>query len=225
MNIDAKALSLIELLKDADNNEEKMVEKFIEFAIKDNAIHNDIYRGLWQIYKVHIDNPVSKSQACSALKILRICTEHSKSHLVKEEETLRKMTLSEIKNSTSPDYNLIKEEIKAWEKVTHHDYEGKLDINDHLFKLMIGLLENFGTKDMGWQCAAEQFINTIFIIKGLEAYKKGELFLHCLIKKYTNNHDGIIQEIEKELGGRDILEIDINESFIEGTVNPSQEML
>jgi len=52
--------------------------------------------------------------------------------------------------------------------------------------MIVSMVKAFGTDDAGWNCAAEQLINTIFSMKSVKAYKKAELFYHCLLKKMSS---------------------------------------
>ena len=133
------------------------------------------------------------------------------------------MALNELK-STNADFLLIREMIKAWEKIIslkkEHDPK---KVDDFIFKLMIHIIKQFGTDDVEWNCTAEQYLNTLFEIKQLKAYKKAELFLHSLIKKISSEHDDEIERVEAELHQRDDIEID--ETLFSNNMNFSQFML
>lgn len=66
---------------------------------------------------------------------------------------------------------LVNEEIKAWEKVVLHHKDLKEKGDTFLFSMMVELVKQFGTKDSEWNCAIEQFINSLFAVKNLKAYK------------------------------------------------------
>ena len=157
------------------------------------------------------------------MKILRIAAEHTQNILVKEEEKLKELTLKELQLD-DPDFLLINEEIKAWEKVTIHSKDDDQDqIDKYLFSLMIEIVKNFGTNNPEWISAAEQFMNTLFVVKQLKAYKKAELFLHSLIKRFSSDQDNIIEKIEKDI--MDHEEIEIDDTFIDGNLDVNQAML
>lgn len=59
-------------------------------------------------------------------------------------------------------------------------------IDKFIFSMIVSMVKAFGTDDAGWNCAAEQLINTIFSMKNVKAYKKAELFYHCLLKKMSS---------------------------------------
>ena len=52
MSLDKRAFALIELLKDADSNEEACVEEFLSLAVKNKAIPGDIYKALMRVFKM-----------------------------------------------------------------------------------------------------------------------------------------------------------------------------
>ena len=165
---------------------------------------------------------MKNKNARAALKILRIATENDDNILSKEEEQLKEMTLKELK-SHETDFLLVNEQIKAWEKVLLHQKDAKEKGDAFLFSVMVELVKQFGTKDSEWNWAIEQFINTLFAVKHLKAYKKVELLLHSLIKKMSSDQDSIIDEIENEI--RDREEIEIDSSLFDRDLKFSENML
>jgi len=222
MGLDQRAFALIELLKDADASEEVCVEEFLSLAVRENVMSGDIYKALWKIFKMCNNTAVEKQNARAALKILRIATEHNQNILSKEEDTLKEHTLKEL-DSVDTDFLLINEQIKAWEKLILHQKESGPKIDEFLFSIMIKLVKQFGTENPEWNCAAEQFINSLFVIKQLKAYKKAELFLHSLIKKISSEQDDVIDQIEAEIQEREDIEID--ESLFDRELKFNQYML
>lgn len=154
---------------------------------------------------------MKNKNAKAALKILRIATENDDNILSKEEEQLKEMALKELK-SHETDFLLVREQIKAWEKVVLRQKD-KEKGDTFLFSVMVELVKQFGTKDPEWNCVIEQFINTLFAVKQLKSYKKVELLLHSLMKKLSSEQDNIIEQIENEI--RDREEIDIDETLFD----------
>ncbi|CAI2367540.1 unnamed protein product [Moneuplotes crassus] len=223
LNLTNRAFALIELLKDADSSEEACVEEFLTCAVRKKVISNDIYKALWKIFTECSSTIVEKKNGCAALKILRIATEHHQNCLESQEDTLKERTINELKSSNA-DFILISEMIKSWEKInTLRKQRNEREVDDFILKLMIQIIKQFGTEDVEWNCAAEQFLNSLFELKDLKAYKKAELFVHSLIKKISLDHEPEIERIEEELYQREDIEID--ETLFNSNLNFSQFML
>jgi predicted Zn-dependent protease len=109
----------------------------------------DIYKALWKIFKMCNNTPIEKKNARAALKILRIATENNQNILSKEEEQLKELTLKEL-DSLDTDFLLVKEQIKAWEKLIQHQKDSDSKIDEYLFPLMLKIIKQFGTKDTEW---------------------------------------------------------------------------
>lgn len=182
----------------------------------------EIYKALWKIFKMCNTTQQEKKNARAALKILRIATEHNQSLLSKEEDQLKDLTLKELR-SPETDFLLVSEQIKAWERVIKHQRDENPKVDEFIFSVMISLIKQFGSENVEWNCAAEQFMNSLFVIKELKAYKKAELFLHSLIKKISSEQDDVIEKIEQEIHERDDIEID--ETLFSGNINFNQYML
>ena len=131
------------------------------------------------------------------------------------------MALKELK-SHETDFLLVREQIKAWEKVVLRQKD-KEKGDTFLFSVMVELVKQFGTKDPEWNCVIEQFINTLFAVKQLKSYKKVELLLHSLMKKLSSEQDNIIEQIENEI--RDREEIDIDETLFDWNLKFNENML
>lgn len=223
MQLHNRAFALIELLKDADSSEEACVEEFLTLAVRKKVISKQIYEALWKIFKECATTPIEKRNGCAALKILRIATEHNQNCLENQEEKLKERTITELK-SQNADFLLICEMIKAWEKITKLKRErNEKEVDIFIFKLMTSIITQFGTEDVEWNCVAEQYLNSLFELKDLKAYKKAELFMHSLIKKISRDHEPEIDRIEEELYNREDIEID--ESLFNSNLGFSQYML
>ena len=130
----------------------------------------------------------------------------------------------ELDENPKPDYLLIWETIKTWEKIISKQKESKEEDQDKfLFQILVGLVKKFGTDDPAWNCSAEQLLNTIFGLKQVKAYKWAELFLHGLLKKLSSDHQDVIQEIEDEI--KDRKEIEIDEKMFDKDLNFNENML
>lgn len=144
------------MLKEADSTEETCVEEFLQIAVWEKIVDSDIYNQLWKIYTKSKSKNNEKDTAWASLKILWIASEFKEIRAINDEE-LTADAKSEI-DLNHPDYLLVREMIKAWEKCHQKWNKGDIDvekIDKFIFSMIISLVKTFGTDDAGWNCAAE----------------------------------------------------------------------
>ena len=101
-------------MKEADSTEETCVEEFLQIAVWEKIVDSDIYNQLWKIYTKSKSKNNEKDTARASLKILWIASEFKEIWAINDDE-LTAYAKSEI-DQNHPDYLLVREMIKAWEK-------------------------------------------------------------------------------------------------------------
>ena len=75
----------------------------------------------------------------------------------------------------------------AHDKKKHHENVISESDKKYLFKLFGVIIQNFGTEDLEWFCAAETILNTLFNIKTRNSPEYAKYLIQQLTKKLYNN--------------------------------------